>query len=435
MNITGIIAEYNPFHLGHAYHLAEARRMTNADFIIVVMSGDFVQRGEPALFNKYLRAQMALENGADLVLELPAPFATAGGEDFAGGAVAILDKLGVITHLVFGSESGELSDILSAAKLLENESKETSILIRQGLKKGLSYPAAVSQAFQTAGHVTTDCTPKIIQTLSMPNNLLGVEYCRALKRRSSSTTPVTIKRLGSYHANDLAVSGLSPREGIDHSPVGNAAVYASASAIRQTFMGSSPTDALDRIKDDIPASALALLRKECGISGPLSANDFTNALFYKLLSENDETLSRYLDISPELANRILNQLPLCHSYTQLAETVKCKSYTRLRINRALLHCLLGITDEAMAAYKQNDYTGYARVLGIKGNALPLLREINRHTSLSLLMRMKEDSQRLSETDRQLLDCNDFTSDLYRMTAQQNYQSTLPDEYSRKLLKR
>ena len=149
MTVAGIIAEYNPFHLGHAYHLSEARRLTGADYVVVVMSGNFVQRGEPAQFDKYTRTRMALQGGADLVIELPVPFSTAGSEDFAGGAVAILDKLGVIDHLVFGSEAGEIDPVLTATDYLENESKETGALIRQGVKDGLSYPTAVSQAFKT----------------------------------------------------------------------------------------------------------------------------------------------------------------------------------------------------------------------------------------------------------------------------------------------
>lgn len=460
MTVTGIIAEYNPFHLGHAYHLAEARRLTDADFLIVVMSGDFVQRGDPALFNKYLRAQMALENGADLVLELPVPFATAGGEDFAGGSVAILDKLGVVDSLVFGSESGEIEDILTLADLLENETEETGTLIRQGLKEGLSYPAAVCRAFLAAKNndfptvkddrdypeAASDSSDiqasshRLEQLLSAPNNLLGVEYCRALKRRSSTIQPMTIKRLGDYHSSSPEESRHIPSMSMPMVPakpsfaVSSMKTFTSASALRNFFREHDSSTAFEQIKSDIPESAFSLLKKEAGLSGPLFTDDFTDALFYRLLSESEETLTHYLDVSSDLAGRILNQLPDGRTYSELAESVKCKSYTRLRINRALVHCLLGITDEEMAAFKQNDYAGYARILGCRDSARPLLREISQHSSIPLLYRMKEDSLKLSGTDQRLLSRNNFAADLYRMTAQRKFGTVLPDEYSRKLIK-
>ncbi|MBQ8813966.1 MAG: nucleotidyltransferase family protein [Lachnospiraceae bacterium] len=431
MNVTGIIAEYNPFHLGHAYHLAEARRLTNADYLIVIMSGDFVQRGEPAIFNKYVRTQMALMDGADLVLELPVPFATASSEDFAGGAVAILDKLGVINHLSFGSEAGCLSDLLSVAELLENESAETSELIRLGLKDGLSYPAAVSKALLSAPQGssfsqkttgTDENSSALSAILSTPNNLLGVEYCRALKHRSSSIQPVTIKRLGDYHGADISASS------------GEQVGFPSASALRKVFMAHDMAETAEMIRASVPENTLSLMKKEVGYSGPLFADDFTDALFYRLLNETGDCLCKHMDVTPDLAGRIMNLMSSCRTYTELAETVKCRSYTRLRINRALLHTLLGITDKAMSAFKANDYANYARVLGFKDSAKPLLREISEHASIPLLLRMKEDRERLSATDLTLLRMNDFASDLYRMTAQRKYGNVLADEYSRRLLR-
>jgi len=419
MTVAGIIAEYNPFHLGHAYHLSEARCLTGADYVVVVMSGDYVQRGEPALFDKYTRTRMALQGGADLVIELPVAFSTAGSEDFAGGAVAILDKLGVIDHLVFGSEAGEIDPVLTAADYLENESKETGALIRQGVKDGLSYPTAVSQAFKTAllsQEVDDTALSSLSNMLSTPNNLLGVEYCRTLKRRSSSIRPMTIKRLGDYHETEM------DRQ------------MPSASAIRRVFAEHPLSEAFSLIHPAVPSGTYDQMIHESSVSGPIFTDDFTDALFYRLLNETEDTLCHYLDVSADLAGRIRNTLPSCHTYTELAEAVKCKSYTRLRINRGLIHCLLGLTDEKMTTFKANDYTGYARILGFKDTAGPLVGEIASRSSLSLLLRMKEDCEKLSAVDRQLLALNDFSSDLYRMTAQRKFGHMLPEEYSRRLIR-
>ena len=419
MTVTGIIAEYNPFHLGHAYHLSEARRLTGADYIVVIMSGDYVQRGEPALFDKYTRTRMALQGGADLVIELPVSFSTAGSVDFAGGAVAILDKLGVIDYLVFGSETGDLDSILAAADRLKDESEETGGLIRQGLKDGLSYPAAVAQAHKTILSSQDDDKTNLSSLsdiLSTPNNLLGVEYCRALKRRSSAIRPMTIKRMGDYHGQEM--DGPMP----------------SASAIRRVFAEHSVSESISQIRSAIPSGTYDQMVRESGISGPIFTDDFTDALFYRLLNENEETLCRYLDVSADLAGRIKNTLSSCRTYTELAASVKCKSYTRLRINRSLLHCLLGLTDEKMTTFKSNDYTGYARILGFKDTAAPLIGEIAARSSLSILLRMKEDGEKLSATDRKLLELNNLSSALYRMTIQRKFGHVLPEEYSRRLIR-
>lgn len=410
MTVTGIIAEYNPFHSGHAKHLAKARQLTGADFLVVVMSGDFVQRGEPALFNKYTRARMALEAGADLVFELPAPFSTAGGPDFAKGAIALLDGLGIVDNVIFGSESGSIDEILAAADYLNHESDKAGELIRQGQKRGLSYPAAVSRALLT---LNPDFSPAL---LSSPNNLLGIEYCRALANISSTIRPMTMKRSGDYHAGEISAEAPA------------------AAALRSAFITLPMQDALTAIKPALPEQTFSLLQSEVEKSGPLFFDDFTDALFLKVLLETRDTITRYQDISLSLSARIQNNILYSHSISELAETVKCKAYTRLRVNRALVHCLLGITVEDMDQFRQPDFRGFARVLGIRESAFPLLSEITRHAKIPLLIRLKEDSARLSDSELRLLAINDFSANLYRMTIQRKYGCDLPDEYSRRLLR-
>ncbi len=430
MNVTGIIAEYNPFHLGHAYHLNKARELTEADYLIVVMSGNFVQRGEPAITDKYLRAQMALENGADLVLELPVLYSTAGSEDFACGSVALLDRLGVVNSLCFGSESGRLAPILATADLLDHLSPETEYLIRSNLKEGLSYPAAIAKAIRCSA----DAQSENADLLSSPNNLLAIEYCRALRRLSSVIRPVTVKRLGGYHDSLSQLNGRTTTNSYDaNGKTRSLTSFASASALRSCFSVGTMTDALEKIRTSVPDTVLHLLSSAVGVSLPLVADDFSDALFLRLLSHSPDTLTQTLDISDDMAGRILNAFPKVHHFSHLAETVKCRSYTRLRINRALLHCLLGITDQILNDAKSSGYIHYGRVLGLRESARPLLTELSLHTSVPLIYQMAQADKRLTSEGRKLLSLDIFAAELYRMTAQRKFGSHIPEEYRRRLI--
>ena len=414
MTITGIIAEYNPFHIGHAYHLNKARELTRADYLVVVMSGDFVQRGEPAIIDKYYRTQMALECGADLVLELPVIYSTAGGEDFANGAVALLHHLGTINTICFGSESGQIDPILSAAKFLDHLSPKTEQCIRDHLKSGRSYPAAVAEAIRSTEYIDTEYS----QLISSPNNMLGIEYCRALSRLSSAIKPMTIRRQGSYHDAFTDISS---------------APFASASALRSCFSKNSGTDGLDQIRPYVPPIVTNLLQNACGHSFPMTADDFTDALLLRLLEHSHDSLSGISDMSNDLAARVLKALPSAHSFTNLAEAIKCKSYTRLRINRALLHTLLGITDRLANEAKSTGYTHYGRILGYREKAKPLLSELYRASSVPLICQPAQDNINLSEIGKQFFALDTFAAELYRLTAQRKFGHPLTEEYRQKLL--
>ncbi|MEF2771025.1 MAG: nucleotidyltransferase family protein, partial [Blautia caecimuris] len=205
MNVTGIIAEYNPFHLGHLHQIAYVREKLNSDYIIVAMSGDFVQRGTPALLSKYIRAEAALLCGADLVLELPVQVSSASAEFFAGGAVSLLNGSGVVDQLCFGSEEGSVEGMQLAARILNEEPQGFRDLLKNSLKQGMSFPAARSQALGKYLCTLHSLSEKNLSAfsdtlLSSPNNILGIEYCRALLRLNSTIKPVTLKREGSgYH--------------------------------------------------------------------------------------------------------------------------------------------------------------------------------------------------------------------------------------------
>ena len=317
MKVNGIIAEYNPFHNGHLYQLEESRRLTGADYTVVVMSGDFVQRGAPAMLDKHVRARMALLGGADLVLELPVLYAVSSAEQFAAGAVAILDRLGVVTHLCFGSECGDAEALGQIAGYLLEEPDSYRSHLQQLLRQGRTYPAARAQALCTAFGRDWE------QILSSPNNILGIDYIKALKKRKSSILPVTVKRIGAgYHDGavplrpDCLQNGQGASElqqGLPHGqdcPATPSMQPASARAIRQALQNGQTTELLTSklLRPYLPAEAARLL-EDCLIQKKsVCPDDLSSILYYKLLIQIEQGYEKYLDVSAGLSDRIRNKL-------------------------------------------------------------------------------------------------------------------------------
>lgn len=376
MKIAAVIAEYNPFHNGHAYQLHRIKDHYGYDFVIVVMSGDFTQRGEPAITDKYARTQMALLSGADLVIELPAYYACASAEYFATGAVSLLHGLGCVDALFFGSESEDTDSsspnppkiLLHAANILLEEPDSYRSALSDSLKRGKSYAAARMDALMTASQ---EDFPAF---LSLPNNTLGIEYCKAILRMNSPLKPFAIKRIGGgYHDVDPADT------------------YASAEAIRTLLLGHpdrnvdsvrdssfpSPTaqdilsanDAFSALVPHTTAQVLAGLSRDNLL---LMQNDFSELLHYQLLLHESE-LERYADCTPELANRIRSLLPslLTETTTDMIETIKTKAYTYTRINRVLTHLLLDMTSDTLSVLTDKSapaFLTHARILGFRKEA-------------------------------------------------------------------
>ncbi len=427
MKVVGLITEYNPFHNGHAYHIQKAREMTGADYCIVIMSGHYVQRGEPACMDKYLRANIALLSGADLVLELPVPFATGSAEYFAAGAVSVLDKLGVVDFLCFGSESGNLPLISSVASIFSREPEPFSGLVKQFLSDGSSYPAARSKALI---RYLTDYAPsseeslpmdQVLSLISAPNNILGIEYVKALYRRHSSIQPVTIRRTTDYLSKSLSVP------------------FSSSTAIRHTFQsgtsGTQPiTQSLKTFRSFVPREAYSVMSENFNSRLPIFADDFSSMLLYKLLSARYDDLTDYLDVSPDLENRIKKQLTEISSFTGFIDAVKCRQYTRTRISRALLHILLDIKVEDMIRYRERDYVSYARMLGFKKSASPLLKAIKRNTSVPLITKMADAEGQLDPVSSNMLSQEGFASNLYQSVVYNKYGCRMKNEYTYGIIK-
>ncbi len=402
MKIVGLIAEYNPFHNGHQYHIEKAKELTGADAVIAVMSGNFVQRGTPAIMSKHLRTEAALDGGASLVLELPVCYATGSAEYFAYGAVSILEKLGCVDAICFGSECGDIQTLGSLAKIIAEEPEEYKQFLNIYLKEGNSYPLARQKAIHDyLGGTEMD------SVLSEPNNILGIEYLKALYRLNSKMKPYTITRISShYHDEDLQE------------------MYSSASAIRKEIGNTG----LEFLYGQMPANAIALLGRYYQKRFPVYGNDFSLLLKYKLLTETKTSLQTYADVSEELANRILNRLNDYRDFEQFCELLKTKEMTYSRINRALIHILLNI--------KKEDYTEieYAHILGFCRKDVSVLSLIKEHGRLALISKLSA-TLNLTDCAVYMLEQDVFSSNLYESVVADKFKAAFIHEYSQSVIVR
>ncbi|MCD8225659.1 MAG: nucleotidyltransferase family protein [Clostridiales bacterium] len=421
MNVAGIIAEYNPFHKGHQYQLDEVRRRTGADYIVVVMSGDFVQRGEPAIIDKYRRTRMALDGGADLVLELPVCLATSSAEYFAMGGVSLLDRLGVVDTLCFGSESGDLAALQQAAKLLSDEPELFQAELKRRLAAGVSYPRARAEALEAILGVTgTNPIPAVIPTA--PNDILAVEYLKALNRTRSAMEPLAIRRQGQgYHCDALA-DVFSPTGG-----------FASASAIRHALLGKPDACTFSpALTAQLPAASRTYLADAPAFLAADSLSAILNARLLQLLHD-EQALSSFADLSPELAARLKQHTLDFASFSGRIQQLKTRSYTYSRISRALLHLLLGITNEDMTRIQQLRYAPYARVLGFRQSAEPLLHAIKKSMDLKLITKTADAAQLLTADRLRVLNQDFHASHLYQSLVYAASGQQMKNEYTQSVV--
>ena len=343
MNVLGIIAEYNPLHLGHFQHMQQAKAAAGCSQVVVVLSGNFVQRGEPAILDKWLRTRMALEAGADMVLELPLYYATASAGSFAYGGVTLLERTGVVDALCFGSECGTLPPLAAAAELLSQESDGFKTRLREGLGQGASFPAARAQAMAAGG----------MPGLSAPNDTLGVEYLRALRRLGSRITPFTL-----------------PRQRF---------LLNAAKDVRRALLAGETEAALE----SAPSALRPLVAGALATHGPATLDNLSDAFQYMLRTVPATQLGEIWDVAEGLEHRFL----AASSHAKLSDVlaaVKTKRYTYTRVQRAALHMLLGITHAAFMACEAAGGPQYIRVLGFRRAAAPLLGEMARRATLPVV---------------------------------------------------
>lgn len=427
MKVVGLIAEYNPFHNGHQYHIEKAKEMTAADSAIVIMSGNYVQRGSPAMMPKQLRAEMALKCGASAVFELPVCYSTGSAELFAIGAVSFLDRLGIVDSLCFGCECNDIQMLKKVAHILYEEPPKYKSVLQDSLRKGLSFPAARQKALSS--HMESDSYAALLKE---PNNILGIEYLKALKKLNSPITPYSIMRQeSSYHDTKLMPN------------------YSSASAIRCLLahsstalniqhedgdFGSTPlSNILNELESQVPGSCLELLKDYHRVKYPVYENDFSLIMKYKLLNKSPKRLTDYMDVSTELANRIGNQLNHFFNYRQFCELLKTKEVTQTRINRALLHIMLGIKKDSVEEYKEGGFHYYARLLGCRRDQERILGSLTKNGTLPLLTSLYETND-LPQIGQKMLYNDILASHLYTSVITDKFKTAFENEYSQIIIK-
>lgn len=386
--VAGVIAEYNPFHNGHAYHLARAREASFCTHVVVALSGSFVQRGEPAAFDKFQRARWALLHGADLVLELPTAFACASAERFARGGVALLAATGVVSALIFGAEHADpaLLHALAFPKTEEGERKER---LAFHLKRGLSYPAACARADAEAL-----LEAKYVQARSQPNNILAVEYLRACRLLAPKIEPVAIMRTGAAH---------------DAPAFGAHADFASASALREAMQQHAFSLLHSAAPSDIAAEIEAACRAQ---SAPKKAEALSDAILYALRMRTRAQLAALPDVAEGFEATLYEKARACTRYDEFLAAVKTKRYTLARLRRTAMHALLGV-DKAF--FLRHPAPRYLRVLGVQRSALPLLSMIAQSASLPVVTGYREYAM-LDAAAKEQFDLDLFAGELLAMAA-------------------
>lgn len=492
MKVIGIIAEYNPFHNGHAYQIAEIRKRTGADYIVVAMSGDFVQRGTPAIIDKYTRTNMALSCGADLILELPTLWATASAEDFAMAGVTLFDKMGCVDGICFGAETDNLDLLSSLADILANEPEDYRELLSSYIKEGLTFPAARAKAL--VNHLTASSradelckadaqisTEAISSIINEPNNILAIEYLKALKRRHSSLKPYLIKREGAgYHDatiydNMTALDSTQAQDSTQAPDFTQAQDFAqvptaSATAIRKLLLptqegnaqtscsegnaqtsyseGNAQTScsksnaqtscaedsntatlqdkALPDLSTAMPDAARHLLSNYLQKSPALCAEDFSQILGYQLLTVTPDILAKISGCNTDIANRLYRNRQTFYSYERFVEQNKSKDVTYTRVSRILIHLLLGISQEKEAIGKANDYIPYLRILGFRKTS-GVLAALKQNASVPIISKLADAKNRLPAQALSMLEDDIFAADLYEQIKYQRQQQN-PSTY-------
>lgn len=398
MKVAGVITEYNPFHNGHKYQLEQIKRQTSADYIVVVMSGDFVQRGEPAIIDKYERTRMALLSGADLVLELPAVFATASAEFFAGGGVSVLKNTGVVDMLCYGVESVDHELTKLVAGVLKNPPAEYSASLARLIQGGMSFPAARSRALCEYFRDTYDsASEKLDAFIASPNNILAIEYEKALM--DCDITGFPIQRVGEgYHSTDsksefssaTAVRGvISTLIDIDkHNTITN--MQLDNSWISAKFSQLMPSDCADILVNCILGGHIVF------------PDDISEMLYYRLLTEKDKGFAQYSDCTKELSAKIVKNIYKYEGFTQFCNLLKSKNLTYTRISRVLTHILLGIENDDFNICMDNPYL---RILGFKKSSGELMHLLKKRASAPIITKV-------ADAPYELISKDIFAADLY-----------------------
>jgi predicted nucleotidyltransferase len=409
MTVSAIIAEYNPFHKGHAYQLAKTKELTGSDYTVAVMSGNFAQRGIPCIVDKFTRTRMALENGVDMVLELPTPFAIASAERFAQAAVSLLVKSQIVDYLSFGSEIGDLSLLNTLADCLNEEPQPLSLKLQNYLKEGISFPRA--RALATSFYLQNSYSSELVlKVLACPNNILGIEYLKACKKYGATFTPITVKRIVSgYHDKSL------------HKTI------ASASAIREHYGKPHHASLIANAMPD-----LAFKRLQNATQHVPQLDNFNTLLQYKLIFSKPQDFYALWDVPEDLVRSLFKTYGKFFSIQDIVKILTSKTYSKATVQRFLLKSLLDIQKENITPLESISWIPYIRVLGVKKHALPLLSQLTQNATVPVITNLKSLHLPQNSFSRALLDIETRATALYHLTQKQvnHYQ----DDFTTPFLK-
>lgn len=401
MKVVGIIAEFNPFHNGHKYLIQEAKKKTNADFVVVLMSGSFTQNGNVAIYDKFKRAKAAIEEGVDLVIELPPLYSVSSGEYFATGAIDLLNKLNIIDYVFFGSEIGDINNIADIANVELINKEKILKLTKEEMKKGITYAKAHENALKSY------LTPSQIKELQKPNNILAIEYLKALKKTNSKIIPYTVKRRG----NSISDTNIEKE-----------ANFTSATSIREYIMLKKD---LKILKKYVPAGMYEIMLTQ----KPLLNDDIYNIIKFSILNnmKNIQNFQGINGISEGIENKIISAISISKSYDEFIHNIKSKRYTLSSIKRMILNILLNITKNDFNKLYLN--INYAHILSVSTKGKVLLSSLSKVSNINLLTKINNKIlSSLNETDRQSLDIDIFASNILSILLNENINK----DYTNKL---
>lgn len=404
--VLGIIAEYNPFHNGHLLHLEKSKKICDAQYSVCVMSGNFVQRGNTSIVNKWIRAEMALKSGVDLVLELPTVYSISSAENFAEGAIKLLNSLKIVDTISFGSENSDINVLNRISSVLHEEPKQYLEFLNSESKKGLSFPKARENAILLYLNDT-----KYLNILNQPNNTLAIEYLKALKKYKSHISPISVKREKVFYNSNCIVDE-----------------YASATAIRNMIINEQFND----IRKVVPASSYNLLMNEIE-EGHLviDISKFEKEILYAIRRLSADDIKNFPEVTEGLENAIKNASNSCNNLSELINMIKSKRYTHTRIQRILLYILLNITKKDMYLSRKN--IPYARILGYSPQGKELISEIYKaNPKITLITSVKNflDSSN-NKTYKYMLNKDILATNIYTLAYKNNSTANL--DYTKKIV--
>lgn len=392
--VLGIIAEYNPFHNGHMYHLQKAKEQSGAQYCICVMSGNFVQRGNTSIVNKWKKAEMALLNGVDLVIELPTIYSVASAEGFSLGAIKLLNNLKIVDAISFGTETSDFAALNNISSIVNEEPMKYKSILNSELKKGLSFPKARENALM----LYLNDNKRYDNILNTPNNILAIEYLKALKKIKSTVQPIPVKREKVYYNDNVIVDE-----------------FASATAIRKLLKNEE----FSEIRKVVPKSTYQILKKETELGNVvLDLSRYEKEIIYNLRRMTVSEIAELPDVNEGLEHSLKNATNYSNDITNLINIVKTKRYTVTRIQRILICALLGITKRDVGMAKKTE--PYIRVLGFNEKGKELISRINKQNPKATVITSvkkfqdKNNNNKNSKIYKRLLDIDIFSTNVYTM---------------------